>query len=55
MPLKSPVKDLPAVYREVSSVIDEAPVMRVANVNQLLLACQQIIPGCFHPPHLAEF
>lgn len=55
MPLKSPVKDLPAVCREVSSVIDEAPAIRVANVKQLLLVCRQIIPGCFHPPHLAEF
>lgn len=53
-PLKSPVKDSPAAYREISSVIDEAPVIRVANVKQLLLTCHCIIPGCFHPPRLAE-
>ena len=54
-PLKSPVKDLPAVYRDISSVTDEAPVMRVANAKQLLLMGRQIVPGCFDPPHLAEF
>lgn len=48
-PLKS-LTDLPAPYRETLSVIDEALGMRVAGVKQLLPMCQQLVPGCSHPP-----
>lgn len=48
-PLKS-LTDLPAPYREMLSVIDEALGVRVAGVKQLLPMCQQLIPGCSHPP-----